>query len=100
MKATRKKAASVAVSAVALATLMGAGTASAQECVKCEPESPAADPFIKWTDPELFPGRTFDAFLKVGSRLEGNAFIKIADAGGPGRTGDVFHKFDVISSAE
>ena len=80
-----------AISAVAVASLVGAPSASAQ--VECQPgncENPVSPAFLKLT--ELgFPGNTENVFLKVGKKEV--AFLKLAEMGFPGNTETVFSKF-------
>lgn len=83
-------AAPTAVSVVALASLLGAPAASAQEvCVDCpEPATGTDLAFMKHAQLG-FPGSTEDLMLK----WEGaNAFLKITELGFPGNTADAFNK--------
>jgi hypothetical protein len=87
----RKKrlASPAALSAVAIASIVGAPSASAQDCVRCEnPVSPA---FSKLTALGL-PGATGIVFSK---QVEGKeiAFLKVRELGFPGGTEAVFSKW-------
>ena len=77
-----------AVSAVAIASLVGAPSASAQDCVRCEnPVSPAFDKLSAVG----FPGNTELVFSK---QVEGKeiAFLKLVQMGLPGHTEQIFMK--------
>lgn len=72
--------------AVAIATLLGAPVASAQECIKCEPgHTPPA------FDKTRAPGAPEGAFEKI--KAPESVFIKVPGGSTyPGGTEDVFRK--------
>ena len=82
-----------ALSAVALASVVGAPSASAQEvCITCPPGQGSSG-FLKIAALG-FPGSTEYAFLKIeGVKGATTAFLKLTQLGFPGNTEQVFDKF-------
>ena len=96
MGARKRFIGATALSAAALASLAGAGTANADDvCLLCGDSTVPPGLINAFHKLQIldFPGNTQNAFQKVGAQ---NAFVKLTDLGFPGNTINVFSKFNVF----